>query len=212
MRQPAGKCSRQVRDPGTASLGAVAKDLIAAHLAGFPTGQRAALARVRETVRTALPQGVECLAWGMPSIRIDGVAVVCYEGFRQHNSLFPMSGSVIEGLGDALSTFEVTKGTIHFPLERAFPSPLLRRVIALRIDDINAGYPKKSGEMKHFYANGVLQSRGRMKGGELHGAWEWFRKDGSLMRSGSFKDGVQIGDWTTYDRNGRLVKVTSFGR
>ena len=190
----------------------MAKDPITAGLAEFDEPQRKALTRVRETIRAALPQGVEGLSWGMPSIRIDGVAVVCYQGFRRHNSLFPMSGSVIEQLGDALAKFEVTKGTIHFPLDTAFPAPLLRRIIALRVDDINAGYPKKSGEMKHFYGNGVLQSRGRMKGGVLHGSWEWFRKDGTLMRSGSFKDGAQVGEWTTYDRNGRTVKVTNFGR
>ena len=190
----------------------MAKDVVTAQLAALPDTQRTALTRVRDTVRAALPQGVECLAWGMPSIRIDGVAVICYQGFRKHNSLFPMSGSVIAQLGDALSPFEVTKGTIHFPLDRAFPAPLLRRIVALRIDDINAGYPKKSGEMKHFYANGVLQSRGRMKDGELHGAWEWFRKDGTPMRSGAFRSGVRTGEWTTYDRGGRPVKVTTFGR
>lgn len=190
----------------------MAKDPITARLAEFPEAQRAALTRVRQTVRAALPQGEECLAWGMPSMRIDGVAVVCYQGFRRHNSLFPMSGSVIAQLGKALSQFEVTKGTIHFPLDKAFPAPLLRQIIALRVDDINDGYPKKSGEIKQFYANGVLRARGRMKGGEMHGAWEWFRKDGTLMRRGSFKDGAQVGDWTTYDRNGRVVKVTGFGR
>lgn len=212
MRQHAGQRSRQVKDPAAASLPDVPKDAITEHLRGFPPPQRAALEAVRATIRSVLPQAVEGLAWGMPTFRIDGEAVVCYEGFRRHNSLFPMSGTVVAELGDALAGFDVTKGTIHFPLETPFPARLLRRVIALRVDDINDSFPKKSGEMKHFYANGVLQSRGRMKGGELHGAWEWFRKDGTLMRSGSFKGGIQIGEWTTYDRSGRVVKVTDFGR
>ena len=197
---------------GAASVRAVAKDPVTARLARFPDGQRAALEAVRTGIRRALPQAQECLAWGMPAFRIDGEAVICFDGFRRHNSLFPMSGTVIDELGDALDGYVVTKGTIHFPLETPFPAPLLRRLLAIRIDDINAGFPKRSGEMKHFYANGVLQSRGRMKDGELHGAWEWFRKDGSIMRSGSFKAGAQVGEWTTYDRSGRVAKVTDFGR
>lgn len=212
MRRSAGQRSRQVKDPDIASLTAVAKDAISEHLRGFPTPQRAALEAVRATIRSALPQAVEGLAYGLPTFRIDGEAVVCYEGFRRHNSLFPMSGTVVAELGDALAGFEVTKGTIHFPLETPFPARLLRRVIALRVGDINDSFPKKSGEYKHFFANGVLESRGRMRSGEMHGAWEWFRTDGSIKRSGSFKAGVQVGEWTTYDRSGGVVKVTDFGR
>lgn len=182
------------------------------HLKRFPREQRAALEQVRRTIRAALPLAEEGLAYRMPAFRIDGIAVLSYDGFSRHNSLFPMSGSVTERLAAALAGFEMTKGSIHFPLDSPFPAPLLRRIIAIRIDDINASFPKTSGEMRHFYANGVLQSRGRMKGDEMHGAWEWFRKDGSRMRSGSFKAGVQVGEWTTYDRGGRVVKVTDFGR
>ena len=148
----------------------------------------------------------------MPTFRIDGEAVVCYEGFRRHNSLFPMSGSVIAELGDALDGYEVTKGTIHFAREEPFPARLLRRLIALRVSDINDGFPKRSGEFKHFFANGVLESRGRVRDGEMHGGWEWFRKDGTLKRSGRFRAGAQVGDWTTFDAAGRVVKVTDFGR
>ena len=190
----------------------MAKDPITAHLKGFPPAQRAALEAVRATVRAALPQGVEGLAYDMPSIRIDGDAVLCYDGFRRHNSLFPMSGAVVEQLSPQLSRFTVSKGTIQFAIDEPFPAALLRRVIALRVQEINASYPKRSGETKGFYANGVLKFRGRMKGEDMHGAWEWFRADGSLMRTGSFRAGTQVGEWTTYDRSGRVVKRTDFGR
>lgn len=167
---------------------------------------------VRATIRGALPQADEGLAWGMPTFRIDGDAVVCFEGFKKHNSLFPMSGSVVERLAKELAGFEVSKGTIQFAADRAFPPPLLRRIVRMRVDDLNASYPKKSGEFKEFYTDGVLKARGRMKGDAMHGAWEWFRKDGTMMRSGSFKAGMQIGEWTTFDRDGRVVKVTDFGK
>ena len=60
----------------------------------------------------------------------------------------------------------------------------------------------------NHYASGAVQSTGWYLDGEMHGAWEFFRKDGSMMRSGSFDRGEQIGTWRTFDRAGRLVKET----
>jgi antitoxin component YwqK of YwqJK toxin-antitoxin module len=60
------------------------------------------------------------------------------------------------------------------------------------------------------YDNGNVRFRGSLLDGEMHGAWEFFRKDGSLMRSGAFERGRQAGTWRTYDRSGRVVKETDF--
>ena len=43
------------------------------------------------------------------------------------------------------------------------------------------------------YDNGQIRFRGANLGGEMHGAWEFFRKDGSLLRSGEFDRGRQVG-------------------
>jgi antitoxin component YwqK of YwqJK toxin-antitoxin module len=61
-----------------------------------------------------------------------------------------------------------------------------------------------------LYSTGEVQSRGFRLDGELHGAWEWFRKDGTLMRTGHFDRGRQVGIWRTVDRTGRMVKETDF--
>ena len=62
------------------------------------------------------------------------------------------------------------------------------------------------------YDNGKVRFRGQNLDGEMHGAWEFFRKDGSIMRSGSFERGQQVGIWQTYDRAGKVVKETSFSK
>ena len=62
------------------------------------------------------------------------------------------------------------------------------------------------------YADGTVKARGQRLGGELHGAWKFFRLNGSLMRSGTFDRGRQVGMWKTYTRDGALVKSTDFGR
>ena len=62
------------------------------------------------------------------------------------------------------------------------------------------------------YDNGEVRFRGQLLDGEMHGAWEFFRKDGSLMRSGQFDRGEQVGTWKTFDRKGKVVKETVFSR
>ena len=61
------------------------------------------------------------------------------------------------------------------------------------------------------YGDGTVKARGQRLGGELHGAWKFFRLDGSLMRSGTFDRGRQVGVWRTFSRDGALVNSTDFG-
>lgn len=180
-------------------------DVISEHLKHFPPAQRAALTAVRTVLVAALPGAEEVIAWKMPSLRIDGDLVVSYDGFRGHNSLFPSSSDVFTELASELSGYTTTKGSIHFGLDTPMPAGLLRRIVRVRIAEINASYPRSSGQTKCFYDNGRLKYRGRMKAGDLHGTWEWFRRDGSLMRTGEFRAGSQCGVWRTYSADGRLV-------
>ncbi len=132
------------------------------------------------------------------------------DGFVRHNSLFPYSGRVLSELADDLAAYEGTKGSIHFDRDRPFPAPLLKRILRVRIAEINAGYPKKSGESREFYDNGFLKASGKVRDGSMHGPWRWFRRDGTLKRSGSFRAGVQTGEWITYDSDGAPHTVTRF--
>ena len=63
-----------------------------------------------------------------------------------------------------------------------------------------------------YYEDGGVRYRGLQVDGQMHGAWEFFRKDSSLMRSGSFERGKQVGVWKTFDRAGRVVKQADFSK
>ena len=180
------------------------------YLKGFDAPQRSALQTVRSVIVAALPSGEEVIAWGMPSIRISGVLVLSYAGFKNHNTIFPGVGAPFEGFGPEVEKYRATKGALKFAKDEAFPAPLLKKIIRCRIVEINESFPKKSGEFKEFYASGRLKAEGTMKKGELHSAWKWYRTDGSLMRSGNFKNGVKAGEWVTFTREGNPHKVTQF--
>ena len=180
------------------------------HLARFTGAQAKALQTTRERIAAALPGAEQVIAYGMPTFKVDGVAVVGFDGFKAHNSLFPYSGGVVALVAEARPDRRSARAPSSSRSPRRSPAALLKRVIALRIDEINEGYPKRGGETKEFYDNGCLKLKGQTKAGQMHGTWRWWRRDGSLMRTGSFQDGVQTGEWTTYDRNGEPVKTTRF--
>jgi uncharacterized protein YdhG (YjbR/CyaY superfamily) len=188
----------------------VASDPVEDHLTRFHGPQRSALDRTRATIATALPGATQTISYGMPTFKVDGVAVVGFDGFAAHNSLFPYSGSVVAMVHGEIPEWPTSKGTIQFPPDTPFPAPLLRQILRARIAEINASYPTRTGQMKQFYDNGRLKLSGRIRDDQMHGDWAWYRRDGSLMRTGSFRLGVQTGTWTTYDRAGGTVKVTTF--
>ena len=189
----------------------MSKALVDKHLKKFEIGQRTILQNLREMIAAELPTATETIKYGIPTFVIEDIGVIGYDGYKKHNSLFPYSGSTTSLLKAELAQYEQTKGSIHFAIDKRFPKPLLKKIIKVRIQQLNATYPKKTGEFLEFYGNGVLKASGRIKNEEMHGDWKWFRKDGVIMRSGSFKAGKQVGVWITYDQKGKPYKKTNFG-
>ena len=185
---------------------------ISTHLKKFEPEQRKILATLRDQLAAELPKAEQVIKYGIPTFLIEGVPVIGFDGYKNHNSIFPYSGSVNSRLKSDLAKYEQTKGSIHFDLEKPFSKPLLKKILKARIEQINDSYPKKSGEYMEFYPNGVLKAKGKYKAGKLHGDWKWFRKTGVIMRSGTFKSGEQIGTWITYDAKGKIYKKTSFSK
>jgi len=102
------------------------------------------LARVSEPARTTLntiravirsivpPDATECISYGLPAFRHNG-ALVAYAAFRDHCSFFPMGSSVLEAFAAELKNYRVSKGTLHFPLDKPLPAPLVKKIVKARL-------------------------------------------------------------------------------
>lgn len=181
---------------------------ITAHLRKLPLEQRKILLDLRDHIASKLPTAEQVIKYSIPTFVIEGVPVLGFDGYKNHNSIFPYSGSFNTRLKKDLEKYEQTKGSIHFEGGKSIPKPLINKILVERIRQINDSYPKKTGEYLEFYPNGVLKAKGKYKGEKLHGDWKWFRKTGVIMRSGSFKNGEQTGTWITYDAKGKVYKKT----
>jgi len=105
------------------------------YLAAVPDGPRAALQHLRETIRAAAPHATETISYQMPAFRDGKRLLVSYAAFKEHCSLFPMSGAVIEAIGDDLARYASGKGTLRFDPAAPMPDELVRRIVAVRLEE-----------------------------------------------------------------------------
>ena len=179
---------------------------VKAHLKKFSPTQRKILLELCDHIASKLPTAEQAIKYGIPTFLIEGVPVIGFDGYKNHNSIFPYSGSFNSRLKKDLEKYVQTKGSIHFEDGESIPKPLINKILTEKIQQINDSYPKKNGEYLEFYSNGVLKAKGKYKGEKLHGDWKWFRKTGVIMRSGTFKNGEQTGTWITFDAKGKVYK------
>ena len=102
------------------------------HLNKFSGAQLETLQHLRETIHSIVPNAKETISYGMPAFEIDGKVVAGFDGFKNHCSYFPHSGSVLEELEGFPEWCEVSKGTLKFPIGKKLPKTLVRKLISVR--------------------------------------------------------------------------------
>ena len=92
--------------------------------------------KLREVIRKIVPaEATEGISYGMPVFKYKR-PLIGYAAFSDHCSLFPMSASVLAGLKDELKGYKTSKGTIRFPLDKAMPESLVKKLVKARIAEI----------------------------------------------------------------------------
>jgi uncharacterized protein YdhG (YjbR/CyaY superfamily) len=109
-----------------------------AYLSALDEPQRALLAQIRATVRELCPDAVEAIAYGMPGFRLGGRLLISYAGYKRHCAIYPASGRAVEALGEELAPFLAQKATIRFTAQHPLPDEVLRRYVAVRVEEVRA--------------------------------------------------------------------------
>lgn len=100
--------------------------------ASVPESARGALNEMRAVIRSAVPpEASEVISYGIPAFKHKGV-LVWFAAFSNHCSLFP-TASVIQQFKKELKGFSISKGTIHFPMDKPLPSALIKRIVKARV-------------------------------------------------------------------------------
>jgi len=102
------------------------------YLAGLDQPKRATLERLRATILEIVPDAEECISYGTPAFKLEGKVVAGFAAFKNHLSYLPHSGSVFPELADDLERYSMSKGALHFPIDRPLPKALVKKLIAVR--------------------------------------------------------------------------------
>ena len=94
--------------------------------------QRAALEKLRKTIRAAAPKTEECISYQLPAFRLDGRLLVAFGAAASHCAFYPGSFP-IEACRKELKGYDTSKGTIRFPANKPLPVALVRKLVKARI-------------------------------------------------------------------------------
>lgn len=108
------------------------------YLATLCADKRAALQKLRKTIRAAAPGAEECFSYGLPAFRQDGHPLVAFGASARHCSFFPMNGHTVEAHRKELEGYDTSKGTIRFLPEKPLPAALVRKIVKERIAENEA--------------------------------------------------------------------------
>jgi uncharacterized protein YdhG (YjbR/CyaY superfamily) len=102
------------------------------YLAAVTPEKRAALERLRRTIRSAMPRAEECISYGIPTFRVGGRMLVAFGASANHCALY--AGALpIRVHRQELASYALSKGTIRFQPDRPIPATLVRKLIRTRI-------------------------------------------------------------------------------
>jgi uncharacterized protein YdhG (YjbR/CyaY superfamily) len=127
---------RRKKAPGP-QAGRPTRPTIDAYLAALSADKRAALERLRQTIRAAAPKAEECISYQLPAFRLNGL-LVAFGAKANHCAFYPMSASTVADHQDELKDYDTSKGTIRFQPDHPLPAALVRKLVKARIAE-NAG-------------------------------------------------------------------------
>jgi uncharacterized protein YdhG (YjbR/CyaY superfamily) len=103
------------------------------YLAAVPADRRAALEKLRKTIKAIVPDAEECIRYAMPAFRVDDRVVAGFLATSKGCSYYPFSGRTLTTLAADVEKYEQTKGALHFDPKRPLSKALVRKLITARL-------------------------------------------------------------------------------
>jgi uncharacterized protein YdhG (YjbR/CyaY superfamily) len=100
------------------------------------------LHRLRKDILSAAPKAEEVISYRIPTYKLDG-PLVHFAAFKNHCSFIVVNRDIPMELKKELAGFKISGTTIHFTAENPIPSPLVKKIMKLRLTDKKKNALKK---------------------------------------------------------------------
>ena len=104
------------------------------YIAAFPKDVQVILESIRQVIRKSAPGSEERISYGIPTFDLNRSHLVHFAAYKNHIGFYPTSSGVT-AFKKELSQYEVSKGTIRFPLDNPIPLDLVKRIVEFRVKE-----------------------------------------------------------------------------
>ena len=113
---------------------------VEAYIDAAPASVQPMLRELRRAIKEAAPRAVEKISYGMPAYEYQG-RLANFAGYEKHVGLY---GVVHEDkpLDREAQSYLENRSTLRFPVGRPLPVALIKRVVAARVKENEAGRRK----------------------------------------------------------------------
>lgn len=101
------------------------------YISGFPSPIQDVLQSIRLVIIEAAPDGIETINYGIPTIVLNG-NLVHFAAYKNHIGFYP-GPSGIKAFLNELTGYDLSKGTIKFPLNQPLPLELIKSIVKFRV-------------------------------------------------------------------------------
>jgi len=102
------------------------------YLATLGADKRAALEKLRKTIKAAAPKAEECISYQLAAFRQDGM-LVAFGATANHCAFYLLSDTTVAAHKNELKDYDTSKGTIRFQADRPLPVALVRKLVKSRL-------------------------------------------------------------------------------
>jgi uncharacterized protein YdhG (YjbR/CyaY superfamily) len=104
------------------------------YLGAAPKDQRAALTKLRNTIKATAPKATEGLSYGLVGFKYNGKPLIHFAYWKNHIALY---GNFPTHAAELKAYDQSGKGTYRFPADKPLPYGLVTKIVKSRLADID---------------------------------------------------------------------------